>query len=217
MLRRLPLPPRLVGDAGGRVGAQRRAGGARGGAAVERPRAAHPPVAGAVAGDAYELVAGAAIGLAVGLAGALVLRRVALAGAGLYPIAVRRSPSPATRPACRSRTPPASSPSTCPGVVLGNARLPHRHGDPRLRRRARLARPDRAVRDARPARLARSAARADPARRWSSGSVLVLLARPLAVGRQRRCRSRCAVARAGVPVLGRAARGGARSCWPPSR
>ena len=67
------------------------------------------------------------------------------------------------------------------GVVLGNAKLPHRRAILGLRGRAGLGRPDRPVRSARSARLAGPAARGAGARRWSSGCALVLLARPLSV------------------------------------
>ena len=102
----------------------------------------------------------------------------------------------------------ASSPPTWPALVLGNAQLPHRRGHARLRRGAGLAGPDRAV------RAARAAGLPEPARVGAAAGA----------GRRRgrcccwpgRCRcSRAAVwfrvplARAGVRVLGRAARGGA--------
>ncbi len=87
VLRRVPLPPRLSGHAGGGVRAQRPAGGDRGDPA--RRRGAHTPSLALIAGEVVdELAAGAAIGGWPGGLGALALRRVALPASGLYPIAV---------------------------------------------------------------------------------------------------------------------------------
>jgi cell volume regulation protein A len=74
----------------------------------------------------YELVAGAAIGLAVGLAGRWALRRAALPAAGLYPLAAIGL----TVFAYGSGTIAHASGFLAvyvAGVALGNARLPHRH------------------------------------------------------------------------------------------
>jgi cell volume regulation protein A len=78
-----------------------------------------------IAGEVvYELVAGAAIGLAAGLIGALVLRRMALPASGLYPIAIL---------ALIVAGYGAASVAHASGflavyvsaLLLGNARLPH--------------------------------------------------------------------------------------------
>ncbi|HEY2671159.1 MAG TPA: potassium/proton antiporter [Rugosimonospora sp.] len=74
----------------------------------------------------YELVAGAAIGLAVGLAGRWALGRAALPAAGLYPLAAIGL----TVFAYGSGTIAHASGFLAvyvAGVALGNARLPHRH------------------------------------------------------------------------------------------
>jgi cell volume regulation protein A len=74
----------------------------------------------------YELTAGAAIGLLVGFAGAWALRRAALPGAGLYPLAAVGL----TVFAYATGTVAHASGFLAvyaAGVVLGNARLPHRH------------------------------------------------------------------------------------------
>jgi cell volume regulation protein A len=73
----------------------------------------------------YELVGGAVIGLAVGFAGAWTLRRAALPAAGLYPLAaigltVLAYAAGAVAHASGFLAVYVS------GVVLGNARLPHR-------------------------------------------------------------------------------------------
>jgi cell volume regulation protein A len=74
---------------------------------------------------AYELVAGAALGLLVGLAGAWTLRRAALPAAGLYPLAAVGL----TVLAYASGVVVHASGFLAvyvAGVILGNARLPHR-------------------------------------------------------------------------------------------
>jgi len=123
VLRKLPLPPLLAGMLEAESG-------------LNDPPAvlavtllsgtgAHPhgpvPIAGIVA---YELVAGAAIGLLAGLLGAYALRRVALPASGLYPIAVL---------ALIVASYGAASLAHASGflavylaaLVLGNVRLPH--------------------------------------------------------------------------------------------
>jgi potassium/hydrogen antiporter len=87
VLRKLPLPPRLSGMLEGESGLN----DAPAVLAVTMlsevgHHAASPAL---IAGQvAYELAAGAAIGLAAGLLGALALRRMALPASGLYPIAI---------------------------------------------------------------------------------------------------------------------------------
>jgi potassium/hydrogen antiporter len=74
---------------------------------------------------AYELVAGAAIGLAVGVGAAWLLRRVALPAAGLYPLSVL---TVAVGSYALAATAHASGflAAYLTGLVLGNVRLPHR-------------------------------------------------------------------------------------------
>ncbi len=87
VLRKLPLPPQLSGTLEGESG-------------LNDPPAVltvtllsdighHPPSPALIADEiAWQLAAGAAIGVLAGAAGALVLRRVALPASGLYPIAI---------------------------------------------------------------------------------------------------------------------------------
>ena len=123
VLRRLPLPPRLAGT----LEAESGLNDAPAVLAVVllSGTGPHPPVPALVAGIvAYELAAGAAIGLAAGLLGALTLRRVALPASGLYPIAVL---------ALIVASYGAASLAGASGflavyvaaLVLGNVRLPH--------------------------------------------------------------------------------------------
>ena len=123
VLRKLPLPPRVSGMLEGESG-------------LNDPPAVlvvtllstighHPPGLALIAGEiAYELAAGAAIGVAAGLAGAFGLRRVALPASGLYPIAIL---------ALIVASYGAASLAHASGflavyvsaLTLGNARLPH--------------------------------------------------------------------------------------------
>jgi cell volume regulation protein A len=87
VLRRLPLPPRLAttleAESGFNDAPAVLAVTLLSGSGVHNPAPALLP---AIIG--YELAAGAAIGVLAGLLGALALRRVALPASGLYPIAV---------------------------------------------------------------------------------------------------------------------------------
>ncbi|GGK25985.1 K+/H+ antiporter [Pilimelia terevasa] len=74
---------------------------------------------------AYELAAGAAIGLAVGFAGRAALRRAALPSAGLYPIAAVALTVLAYAVGAAAHASGFLAVYVA-GVVLGNARLPHR-------------------------------------------------------------------------------------------
>ncbi len=74
---------------------------------------------------ALELVGGAVVGLAIGLAGAELLRRVALPLAGFYPIAMLALCVLAFASADLAHTSGFVAVYLC-GVVLGNAALPHR-------------------------------------------------------------------------------------------
>ena len=74
----------------------------------------------------YELIAGAAIGLVVGVVGAAGLRRFALPAAGLYPLAAVGLTVLAY--ACGGLAHASGLLAVyVAGVVLGNARLPHHH------------------------------------------------------------------------------------------
>ncbi|GIF76917.1 potassium/proton antiporter [Asanoa siamensis] len=73
----------------------------------------------------YELVAGGAIGLVVGLGGVWVLRRAALPSSGLYPIAVVGLTALAYAAGAVAHASGFLAVYTA-GVVIGNARLPHR-------------------------------------------------------------------------------------------
>jgi cell volume regulation protein A len=73
----------------------------------------------------YELVAGAAIGLVVGFAGAWTLRRAALPSAGLYPLAAVGLTVLAYAAGAVAHASGFLAVYVA-GVVLGNARLPHR-------------------------------------------------------------------------------------------
>lgn len=73
----------------------------------------------------YELSAGVAIGLVVGVAGAWLLRRVAFPASGLYPIAVLTMTILAYAGAASIHASGFAAVYLA-GVVLGNAELPHR-------------------------------------------------------------------------------------------
>ncbi len=75
---------------------------------------------------AYELVGGAAIGLAVGAIGAWLLRRAALPAAGLYPLAAVGLTVLGYSLGTAAHASGFLAVYVA-GVVLGNARLPHRH------------------------------------------------------------------------------------------
>ncbi len=125
VLRRVPLPGRLVGLLEAESGfndapvviivvalTARAAGGP-----------AHPWWV--LAGEAvFELAVGAAVGLAVGAAGALLLRRLALPSAGLYPIAVLGLTGAAFGAADVLHGSGFLAVYLA-GLVLGNAHLPH--------------------------------------------------------------------------------------------
>jgi potassium/hydrogen antiporter len=123
VLRKLPLPPSLSGMLEGESGLN----DAPAVLVVTMLSQAgqHAPSPALIAGEVvYELAAGAAIGLAAGLVGALALRRMALPASGLYPIAIL---------ALIVAGYGAASVAHASGflavyvsaLVLGNARLPH--------------------------------------------------------------------------------------------
>jgi potassium/hydrogen antiporter len=74
----------------------------------------------------YQLLAGGAIGAATGLVGAVVLRRAALPAAGLYPLAVVGFTVLAYAVGALALASGFLAVYVA-GVILGNARLPHRH------------------------------------------------------------------------------------------
>jgi cell volume regulation protein A len=75
---------------------------------------------------AYELVAGAGLGLVVGVVGAWTLRRAALPSAGLYPLAAVGLTVLAFATGTLAHASGFLAVYTA-GIVLGNARLPHRY------------------------------------------------------------------------------------------
>ena len=123
VLRRLPLPPRLSGM----LEAESGLNDALAVLAVSllSEMGSHAPSAVLVAGIVvYQLGAGAAIGLAVGLAGAFGLRRVALPASGLYPIAVLAF-IVASYGAASLAHASGFIAVYMSALVLGNVRLPH--------------------------------------------------------------------------------------------
>src|SRR5206468_4299410 len=88
--------------------------------------AASTAVLGAVAMTAYELAAGALIGLVAGWLGVQVLRRSALPVAGLYPLATIAFTVMAYSAAVLAHASGFIAVYLA-GLVLGNSRLPHRH------------------------------------------------------------------------------------------
>ena len=161
-----------------------------------------------------ELVGGAVIGVAIGFAGAALLRRFALPLAGFYPLATLALCVLAFASASLVHTSGFVAVYLC-GLVLGNVPFPHRaasigfaEGMASLAQiglfvlLGLLAQPGPAGR--------RGRAGAGDRRRAAAG-------RPAAVGgRQPRLVPR-AVAPAGVHLVGGAARRGADRRWPPSR
>ena len=123
VLRKLPLPPRLAGMLEGESG-------------LNDPPAVlavtllsdighHPPSPALIAGEiAYQLAAGAAIGVLAGVLGALALRRVALPASGLYPIAILALIVASYGAATLARASGFLAVYVS-ALVLGNARLPH--------------------------------------------------------------------------------------------
>ncbi len=123
VLRKLPLPPRLSGMLEGESG-------------LNDPPAVlavtllsnlgqHPPAPALIAAEiGYQLAAGAAIGVAAGLAGAAVLRRAALPASGLYPIAILALIVAGYGAATLARASGFLA-VYLSALVLGNARLPH--------------------------------------------------------------------------------------------
>jgi cell volume regulation protein A len=123
VLRKLPLPPRL----GATLEAESGFNDAPAVLAVTLLSAtgSHDGAALIFGLVIYELVAGAAIGLALGWLSALALRRVALPASGLYPIAVLALIVASYGAASLAHASGFLAVYLC-ALVLGNARLPHR-------------------------------------------------------------------------------------------
>ncbi len=205
VLRKLPLPPRLAGMLEGESGLNDAPAVLAVTLLSELGSQAPSPVliAGVVA---YQLVAGAAIGAAVGFLGAWGLRKVALPASGLYPIAVLAFIVASYGTASLAR----ASGFLAVYVAAVGARqraAAARPGHPRLRRGSWLARPDRPVRHARPARIPGPAPSAGPARPDHRRRAHVHCTARRRVRLHRGAAD--ALAAAGIPVVGRAARRGA--------
>jgi potassium/hydrogen antiporter len=178
VLRKLPLPPRLSGMLEGESGLNDPPAVLA--VTVLSSLGEHLPSPALLAGEiVYELAAGAAIGLAAGLAGALGLRRVALPASGLYPIAIMALIVASYGAASTAHASGFLAVYVC-ALVLGNARLPH---GPAIRGFAEgvawLAQIGLFVMLGLLASPARLPAQLLPA--LAAGTVLVLLARPAAV------------------------------------
>jgi cell volume regulation protein A len=178
VLRKLPLPPRLAGTLEGESGLN------------DPPTVlavtllsgfdAHLPSPALIAGEiAWQLAAGAAIGILAGAAGALALRHVALPASGLYPIAILALIVASYGAATLARASGFLAVYVS-ALVLGNARLPH---GPAIRGFAEgvawLAQIGLFVMLGLLASPARLPAQIIPA--IAAGAVLVLAARPAAV------------------------------------
>jgi len=124
VLRKLPLPPGLSGTLEGESGLNDPPSVLA--VTLLSASSAHAPSDLVIVGEvAYELAAGAAIGLAVGLLGAAGLRRVALPASGLYPIAVLALIVAGYGAASSARASGFLAVYVS-ALVLGNIRLPHR-------------------------------------------------------------------------------------------
>lgn len=124
VLRRLPLPTRLAGALEGESGLN----DAPAVIAVTllSTTGGDMPGPGSIIADIlYELAAGGAIGVAVGLAGVYVLRRVSLPASGLYPIAVLTLALGSYAAASLVHASGFLAVYAA-GLVLGNGKLPHR-------------------------------------------------------------------------------------------
>ena len=124
VLRRLPLPDRLTGALEGESGLN----DAPAVIAVTLLSAVpeHVPGPWVIAGEvAYELLGGAAIGIAIGLIGVYALRHASLPASGLYPLAVMALCVGSFAAASRAHASGFLAVYVS-ALVLGNARLPHR-------------------------------------------------------------------------------------------
>ncbi len=123
VLRRLPLPPRLTGILEGESGLNDPPSVL---AVTLLSAGSVHASAGFLLGEVcYQLIVGAGIGLVVGVAGAAVLRRVALPASGLYPIALL-SLIVAGYGAAASVHASGFLAVYLSALVFGNTRLPHR-------------------------------------------------------------------------------------------
>jgi cell volume regulation protein A len=125
VLRRLPLPPKLSGMLEGESGLNDPPAVLAVTLLSSSTAHAAPSALVIVAEVGYELVAGVAIGIAVGFAGVFALRRVALPASGLYPIAVLALIVGGYGAASLARASGFLA-VYLSALVLGNARLPHR-------------------------------------------------------------------------------------------
>ncbi|MFI6599115.1 potassium/proton antiporter [Nonomuraea sp. NPDC050536] len=124
VLRRLPLPPRLAGILEAESGFNDAPTVIA--VALLSNTGTHVPSAGMfVLETGYELLIGAAVGLAVGPAGAFALRRVALPASGLYPIAVLALTFVSYGGAALLHGSGFLA-VYLTALILGNSRLPHR-------------------------------------------------------------------------------------------
>ena len=123
VLRKLPLPPTLSGMLEGESGLNDAPAVL---AVTMLSEVGHHAASPALIASqvAYELAAGAAIGLAAGLLGALALRRMALPASGLYPIAILALIVAAYGAASVAHASGFLAVYVS-ALVLGNARLPH--------------------------------------------------------------------------------------------
>jgi cell volume regulation protein A len=125
VLRRVPLPPRLVGMLEAESGFNDAPVVIIVIALTAVAGGHHPHSATYLLGEAvYELAAGAAIGLLIGWLGAIGLRRVALPSSGLYPIAVLGLAIGSYGAAATAHASGFIA-VYLGSLVLGNSRLPH--------------------------------------------------------------------------------------------
>ncbi|HLH82367.1 MAG TPA: potassium/proton antiporter [Trebonia sp.] len=123
VLRRLPLPPMLSGILEGESGLNDPPSVLA--VTLLSQHGPHGTSPALITGEIiWELAAGAAIGIAVGLLGMLFLRRVALPATGLYPVAVLALAVGAYGAADLARGSGFLAVYAC-AVLLGNVRLPH--------------------------------------------------------------------------------------------
>jgi len=124
VLRRLPLPPRLSGALEGESGLND-APAIITVTLLSRPPGHMPGIGWAFAEVGYELVAGAGIGVLIGLLGAYLLKHMSLPSSGLYPIAVLALAVGAYAVASIGNASGFLAVYVA-GLVLGNTRLPYR-------------------------------------------------------------------------------------------
>ena len=126
VLRVVPLPKRLTGALEAESGlndAPDRSCSSRSSRPARWPSRASGYNVGVVV---FELVAGLLMGLAIGFAGAWVMRRAALPSSGLYPLGGDVALLPRLRPAPRPLHASGFAAVYVAALVLGNSDLPHR-------------------------------------------------------------------------------------------